>query len=216
MYDPGYIRATGEEAAERPAWSSFARHCHLRARGLRAEALAELDLFIAQAVVWPLAERAVFCVWLGERRQAYGGQAEALLPVPLFRLLLRPTLEEWAQASPHDPWPLVWLARMSAGGSTWHAAPGPILRQALARDPHLEPARLDFVRELLRGVAYNQHELPGGYLGDAAEDVADLTEAQAMLRGIELDAQAELTPLVRQARYLAERWLTHGREGWDA
>jgi hypothetical protein len=212
LYDPGYVRAIGEDAAEHPSWASFAAYCRLRGEGLRAQALAELDAFIAQAVVWPLAERSAFCVWVGERRQAYGGQPEAVLPVPLFRLLVRPTLEEWAEAAPFDPWPLVWLARLSSGGATWHAPARPFLRQALARDPDFEPARLDFVRELLRGVAYDQHELPWGYLGDAGQDRADLIEAEAMLNGVNLDDQADLRSQVVRARLIAEQWLERGGE----
>ncbi|MBO9707555.1 MAG: hypothetical protein J7521_05030 [Caulobacter sp.] len=206
-YDLGSVRALAQDAAERPAWSLFAEYCRLRGEGLRSEALKALDAFIAEAVVWPLAERVAFSVWVGEQRQAYRGQPEAVLPVPLFRLLVRPTLEAWAEASPGDPWPPLWLARLSSGGSTWHAPAAPFLAQALARDPDFAPARLDFVLEVMRGVSYSQHELPELYLGDAAQDLADLTMAEAFLRGMELERQFELRPRLVQARQAAARWI---------
>lgn len=211
MYDPGYVRALAEDAAERPGWSAFAEYCRLRGEGLRSRALVALDLFIGQAVLWPLAERVAFVVWVGEQRQAYGGQAEAVLPVPLFRLLARPTLEEWAKTSPFDPWPWVWLARLSNGGSTWHAPAAPFLREALRRDPDLKAARLDFIEDLLRGVAFNQHELPWSYLGDAAQDLADLDEAGAMLAGLPPDTVLELRPRIVRALAAVRDWLS-GRD----
>lgn len=206
-FDLGYVRALAEEAEGRDGWAPFADYYRLRGEGLRSEALIVLDGFIAQAVAWPLADRVALSVWIGERLAGYRGQPEAVLPVPLFRLLVRPSLEAWAQASPLDPLPLVWLARLSSGGATLHAAPGPLLREALVRDPEFEPARLDFVHELLRGVAYNQHELPDAYLGDAGEDVVDLAEGEALLDGLGLDEQADLRPRVVSARRAAERWL---------
>jgi hypothetical protein len=207
LYDPGYVRALAEDAAERPGWASFATYCRLRGEGLRRDAFVALDAFVADAVLWPLSERVVFAVWVGERRQAYGGQAEAVLPVPLFRLLVRPTLEDWSAALPADPWPWVWLARLSGGGSTFHAPAEPYLREALKRDPGLAPARIDFIENLLRAVTYNQHELPWGYIGDAAEDVADLDEAETMTAGLSLEVELELRPRVVLARKLALDWI---------
>lgn len=207
MYDPGYVRALAEDAAERPGWTSFATYCRLRGEGLRREAFVVLDVFIAEAVLWPLAERAAFAVWVGERRQAYGGQAETVLPVPLFRLLVRPALEDWSAASPDDPWPWVWLARLSGGGSTLHAPAGPYLREALKRDPGFAPARIDLIEDLLRGVAYNQHELPWGYIGDPAEDVVDLDEAETMMAGLSPEVELDLRPRVVLARNAARDWI---------
>jgi hypothetical protein len=207
LYDPGYVRALAEEAAERPGWTSFATYCRLRGKGLRRDAFVALDAFIAEAVLWSLAERVAFALWVGERRRAYGGQAEAVLPVPLFRLLVRPTLEDWSAASPADPWPWVWLARLSTGGSTYHAPAEPYLREALKRDPGLEPARIDLIENLLRDVTYNQHELPWGYIGDAAEDVAGLDEAEAMMVGLPLEVELDLRPRVVLARKAARDWI---------
>ena len=207
MYDPGYVRALAEDAAERLGWISFASYCRLRSEGLRREAFIALESFIADAVLWPLTERAAFAVWVGERRQAYGGQPEAVLPVPLFRLLVRPALEDWSAASPNDPWPWVWLARLSTGGSTPHAPAEPYLRESLKRDSGFAPARIDLIENLLRGVAYNQHELPGGYIGDPVEDVADLDEAETMMIGLSSEIQLDLRPRVALARKIACNWI---------
>lgn len=205
-FDLGYVRDLADEAGCNAGWAGFADYCRLRGQGRRPEALTALDGFMGEAVTWPLAERVDFCVWIGERRQAYRGQPEAVLPVPLFRLLVRPTLEAWAEADLTDPWPLVWLARLSSSGATWHAPAKPFLRQALARDPDFAPARLDFVHDVLRSVSYSQHELPGRYLGDAAADQLDLDQALAFVKALDADARMELQPRLETARRAAAAW----------
>jgi len=210
-FDLGYLRELAEDASEHPGWSGMADYFRLRHQGLRREALEALDRLVAAAVTWPLSERIAFAVWIGEKRLAYRGQPEAVLPVPLFRLLVRPTLEEWAQARPSDPWPLVWLARLSSGGSTWHAPPEPFLRQALARDPLCIPARVDLVRATLADIVFHQHELPGAYLGEAAEDLSALDEAEDLLSLADEDTRFDLGPQIAWARAEAKSWL--GRTG---
>ncbi len=206
-FDLGYLRELAEDASEHPGWSGVADYFRLRHQGLRREALDALDAFVAGAVSWPLAERAAFAAWIGEKRLAYRGQPEAVLPVPLFRLLVRPALEEWAASKPADPWPLVWLARLSSGGSTWHAPPAPFLREALERDPLFAPARLDLVDAVLADIAFHQHELPDAYLGDAQADLATLDEARRLLIGLDEDTVADLAPRIAWARSEARAWL---------
>lgn len=210
-FDLGYLRELAEDAFEHPGWSGVADYFRLRHQGLRREALEALDAFVAGAVSWPLADRVAFADWIGEKRLAYRGQPEAVLPVPLFRLLVRPTLEEWADAKPADPWPLVWQARLSSGGSTWHAPPAPFLRQALARDPLCVPARVDLVRAILADIAFHQHELPGAYLGDAALDLSALDEVEDLLSLADEDARFDIGPEIAWARAEARGWLE--REG---
>ncbi len=206
-FDLGYLRELAEDASEHPGWSGLSDYFRFRHQGLRREALEALDVFMAGAVTWPLAQRVTLVVWIGEKRMAYRGQPEAVLPVPLFRLLVRPTLEEWASAKPFDPWPLVWLARLSSGGSTWHAPPQPFLREALERDPLFAPARLDLVAAVLADIAFHQHELPDAYLGDARADLAALGEARGLLAGLDDDAVADFAPRIAWARSEALAWL---------
>ncbi|MBI1685643.1 hypothetical protein [Caulobacter hibisci] len=206
-FDLGYLRELAEDASERPGWLGLSDYFRFRHHGLRREALDALDGFMAGAVTWPLAERVVLSVWIGEKRMAYRGQPEAVLPVPLFRLLVRPTLDEWAAAAPDEPWPLVWLARLSSGGATWHAPPQPFLREALDRDPLFAPARLDLVVAVLADIAFHQHELPHAYLGEATQDLATLDEARRLLVGLDDDAVADLAPRIAWARSEALAWL---------
>ena len=77
----------------------------------------------------------------------------------------------------------------------------------MKRDPGLEPARIDLIENLLRDVTYNQHELPWGYIGDAAEDVAGLDEAEAMMVGLPLEVELDLRPRVVLARKAARDWI---------
>jgi hypothetical protein len=212
-FDLGYLRELAEDASEHPGWSGAADYFRLRHQGLRREALEALDTFVAEAVSWPLADRVAFAAWIGEKRLAYRGQPEAVLPVPLFRLLVRPALEEWVAAKPADPWPLVWLARLSSGGATWHAPPAPFLRQALARDPLCVPARVDLVRAILADIAFHQHELPGAYLGDPAHDLSALDEAEDLLSLADEDARFDIGPEIAWARTEARDWLERAGTG---
>jgi hypothetical protein len=47
--------AVAEEADKVPAWKNYAQYCRLREQGLRKQAFARMDLFIAQAVKWGFA-----------------------------------------------------------------------------------------------------------------------------------------------------------------
>lgn len=158
-------------AALEPGRTGYADYCRLRAAGLRARALGALDIFLAEAAVWPLAERIAFAKWVAGA--ADHDPLSALLPDPMVRGLLVPALAE-ASGDPEA------LALLGLFGDP-HGEPLARYLAALEQAPADPVAAKLFIRAVLRWVGYAQHELPHGYLGDPAEDIALLERAASLL-----------------------------------
>jgi hypothetical protein len=147
-----------------PEWAAFAAYCTDCQSGLRRQAFAKLDQFIAGLEGAAFAERQRFIRWLLRQADPRDG-CHLLLPHPLRQRVILPTLEEWTRREPAAPEPHRWL------GGREH------LQRALELDPKDELARSWFIDCILQEVGYDIHELPGGYLGNPEEDLAALAEA---------------------------------------
>ncbi len=158
-------------AAMQPDWAGYAEYCRLRASGLRARALAALDIFIAEAMDWPLTKRVAFAKWVASA--ADHDPPSALLPDPMVRRLLIPALA----GAPDDPEALALLGLFGDP----HGGPLERYLAALEQSPGDPVAGKLFVRAVLRWVGYAQHELPHGYLGDPGEDIALIERAASLL-----------------------------------
>jgi hypothetical protein len=158
------LRDVGAEAAKSPAWADYAAYCIQLEQGLRQPALAILDRFIRNIQAASFADRKSFVSWLMHQSEL-GTTAASLIPHPLRKRLVDPTLAEWKDIEPLSSEPHRWL------GGYEH------LKAALRLDPTDEIARCKFVECIIDGVGYSAHELPHGYLGDPRGDLALLTEA---------------------------------------
>ncbi len=95
-----------------------------------------------------------------------------LIPHPLYIRLVEPTLLEWTMEEPACAEPHVWL------GGYDHP------KLAIELDPENQLARKKLVTAVLRRVVFHGHEIPVGYLGDAADDLVALKEADELLMGL--------------------------------
>lgn len=181
------LRGLAADLVGEPSWAEFASYCDLRARGLRTPALEKLDRFLAAAEAWPFEARRRFIQTLCDRKGRVWDK-RVLLPEPLVRRLVRPTLQEWAAAEATDPRPL-YLAGLFHDGSLEAPSADGNFRAALAVNPRFEPALLALADLLVADVHFSQHHLPDGYIGDPTEDLAKLDEAESLIAKV-TDAEA--------------------------
>lgn len=170
----------GSAADGDPLHRGYRTYCGLRAQGLRDAALAALTGFVAEAAVWPLADRFAFTRWLAEA--ADFERNTPLTPDPLVRDLLEPAVAAQAAQVPADAEARMLLGLF--GNAVDPGTPSPLdqYRAAHALDPENRVVSEVFVRAVLRGVAYSQHEMPYLYLGAPQEDAALLGQALTAAR----------------------------------
>src|SRR5436305_944823 len=96
------------EASTSPEWADYAAYCTEHERGLRRQAFAVLDRFIFRMESASFAERRRFASWLLHRADLRDG-SHMLVPHPLRKRVIEPTLEEWLQVEPASSEPHRWL-----------------------------------------------------------------------------------------------------------
>lgn len=168
------LKDVAAEASTSPEWADYAAYCTEHERGLRRQAFAALDRFMSRMESAPFAERRRFASWLLHRADLHDG-SHMLVPHPLRKRVIEPTLDEWLQVEPTSSEPHRWL------GGYEH------LKRAIELDPADDIARRRFIRCILGSVDYATHELPHGYLGEPVADLAVLAEAEAALPGLSSD-----------------------------
>jgi len=157
-----------------PDLTDFVEYLRLRERGLRKDAFKHLGRFIAVARSWSLARR---CEVVNRLMKLHDERPRVfdMIPTPLTRDLIDPTLDEWMVHEPTNPVPFRWR-----GGTD-------NLRRAIALDPRETIARAKLIKRLLDEVAYATHELPSGYIGSAQDDIKTLDEVASLLTGSSLE-----------------------------
>jgi hypothetical protein len=174
------LTRVGSVADGDPRRQGYRDYCRLRAEGKRDDALASLTAFLALAESWPSSDRFAFARWLAEIANFERGPP--LIPNPLVRALLEPAVAERAAAAPADAEARMLLGLF--GNAADPCAPSPLdhYRAAHALDPANPVVSEVFVRAVLRGVAYSQHEMPYLYLGAPQDDAALLEQALGAAR----------------------------------
>lgn len=164
-----------------PRRQGYRDYCRLRAQGLRDQAVTALADFVAGAAHWPLADRFAFARWLAEAGDFERGPP--LIPDPLVRELLQPAVAARVAEAPGDAEARMLLGLFGNAADLGTPSPLEQYRAAHALDPANWLVSEVFVRAVLRGVAYSQHEMPYLYLGAPQEDAALLSQALFAARG---------------------------------
>ncbi|MEM1041984.1 MAG: hypothetical protein AAGI91_05080 [Bacteroidota bacterium] len=139
------LRKTASDATGDAALDLYATYCQLREQGLRKQALVHVTELADELATEPFQRRQRFVGWV-LRRSVEGKHASdgtLLLPHPLVRRLVEPTLVDWTRWEPEDPEPHFWLGMLSSGHGTnavFATAAEQNFRDALSRDPAYEPA----------------------------------------------------------------------------
>lgn len=151
-----------------PKWNGFSEYRTFRERGLRREALQHLSAFVEYISNCSFAERKEFVTWLfSQAEEAH------LLPHSLKVRVIEPLLREWIAREPTTSTPHMWL-----GGI-------PNLWEAHRLDPSNPEVKLQLVEKVLKGIDYEMHELPWGFLGDDVDGCfALLLRLRHLLSGV--------------------------------
>jgi hypothetical protein len=194
------VKEVAVEAGDTPQWADYAAFCTEKERGLRQQAMSLLNRFISSLEGAPFPERRRFVSWLLDKTDGREGQ-HMLVPHPLFKRVIEPTLLEWTSTEPACSEPHRWL------GGYEH------LKHALELDPADELARRKFIACILGKVGFSTHELPFGYLGVPEKDLAALDEAEAALSRLPSDETRQCFDAeIAQVRKLIDDYLLKGKE----
>ena len=180
----------------------FSDYCRLRAEGLRKQAFEALTRFLFQALNWEFEKRRDFVNWL-LTAQYNNPKVHQLIPHPLMKKLLEPTLNEWVQYQPESPIPHRWR------GVYFRELEE--LERALALDATDLVARSFAASRLLKDVEYDTHHLSDGiFLGSEEEAESLLEEAFAHIQGLpESENRSSLETSYERLRHLLDDWLEY-------
>lgn len=168
------------DEAETRGFELFAKYCRLREEGLRAEAFAELERFVADLEKEPFAARRGFAGWLCAFC-FYNPEVIEACPVLVRANIVAPTIEEWIRTEPDNPLALRWSQDERA------------VLVAVRLAPHDEIAVGRFATIKLARIQYMAHEEPGTYPADALkQDLLDLEAVVTLLEASGADALADL------------------------
>jgi len=203
------LRDIASQVAGEPGLIHFGEYCSLREQGLRQQAFAALNKFLATAEFWDVQRRRAFVRWLVETHAANPSVFD-LIPHPLQEKLVTPTIRQWQVEAPNDPLPF------QLGGDYES------LKTAIHLDPTHQRTLLRLIKLLWGHVSMACHELPAGVIGETSVVLADLSEVENLLSFL-LDASernafarvSEFREVVQNyANYLADNVRTKSFEDW--
>jgi hypothetical protein len=153
-----------EYLSDKVQCQKYKEYCDFREQGLRKQAFKSLNEFLVQTSSWDFEGRKEFVDWILWVHNGLPNVTD-LLPDPMYRNLIEPTLLEWQLKEPGSSAAFRW------GGGVDN------LRKALRIDKNDNIAKIKFAKTILNHTSYSIHELPAGYLGDPHEDLNDVAEA---------------------------------------
>jgi hypothetical protein len=179
----------------------LARYCELRERGLRQQALAELDQFLQAAQLLDTGTRREVAAKIASLHIEHP-ETHQFLAHPLRTHFVEPELAAWSTACPDAAEPLSLLAVLRHDSD--------LLRRALALDPQNVQVRTALVTVLVRHVDFATHHLgESRFIGSEADALSALEEARDLLAGM---PEAAVGPLRREVTSLTELvhdWLSY-------
>ncbi len=201
-----------EEAEMTPAWKDYARYCHLREQGLRRQAFASLDLFIADALHWDFESQKAFVLWLCSKMDTVEDADYGPFPSPLRTRLFLPFFTEWLRSEPANDEAHALRARY-LGEPLFY-------RRALEINPQNQRARRALAAACIGDIWNATHHLPHYFIGDEQEIKSVAEEARDHIAHIEqTDCRTLLSTELAQEEQLLDDWIAfqqESKEDFDA
>jgi hypothetical protein len=141
-----------------PFLGRFANYLDLLERGLRKQALKEVELFLNEASTWSTFDRRAVVSRLC-RIDASSSMGHAFVPFSIKDRLIEPVIGEWIDEEPENPEPLRWTGNLDD------------LEKSLELENGCDATRYRYIQKAMNYIAYVTHELPQGYLGNASDDL---------------------------------------------
>jgi hypothetical protein len=211
------MTSVSAEIANEPSWLLYADYCKARAGNPFDQSKVAAEHFVRVAHEWSFEEKKRFSLWFmdstGRIMESFGrskhesrattGGPGIFAPRIVVSAILLPTLVEWRREEPTNPEPHFWLALYNHNEN-----PEPSLREAIRLDPAYGPARAALAQVILKEIEYNQHELPSGYLGNPADDLIALSEAQVLVaESVESPVRVRQEEQILILRAVSEDWI---------
>ncbi len=197
-----------KEADKTPGWNDYARYCHLREQGLRRQAFASLDLFIADALHWDFDRQKEFVLWLCSKMDTVKDGDYGPFPAPLRTRLFLPFFTEWLRREPTNDEACALRARY-LGEPLFY-------RRALEINPRNQRARSALATACIADIWNATHHLPHYFIGDEQEIKSVAEEARDHIAHIEQsDRRIVLTKELAEEEQLLADWITFKQESGE-
>ena len=175
--------------AEKRGYALFAEYCRLREKGLRGEAFASLENFVADMETKPFATRRAFAGWLFGFC-FYNPHLLEACPVLLRAKIVAPAIDEWIRTEPENPQALRWSQDERA------------VLVAVRLAPHDQIAVGRFASMTMARLEYSMHGSVGEKPRNAPKE--ELAELEAVIALLEANPAAVLEELKEEALELKD------------
>jgi hypothetical protein len=184
------LASLAAELAARDDFAHLAEYCRLREAGLRREAFAALNAFLARADAWE-SEKSRVAVNTILTLYHRTSDCHQFLTQPLLSRFVHPVLQRWSEDEPKSIAPIRWLAMLRRDPE--------LLARVLLADPSDVAIRRMLIERELSSVEYATHHLNESFLiGELAEALENLRGAADLIE--EASDKEHLFDLDREAR----------------
>ncbi|MCL2310617.1 MAG: hypothetical protein FWC42_10210 [Proteobacteria bacterium] len=187
------------ELRKTPELGRLAEYCVLREKGLRSQALARLNDFLAEAALWDtgLARRNVLTILEAGARTS---EAHPFMAHPLLARLIYPTLDQWMVDEPSAVEPLRWFGLLQSDADA--------LRRALSLSPDDIPVRRRLIHFAIDYADFATHHLSESVLLSSVEEVraAIATARQYIASAPDIKPFAGLSVEANEYEQMVDDW----------
>jgi hypothetical protein len=170
------MRFVGERYAQTENFELFGKYCLQKEQGLKKQAIASINAFVANLREKPVGRQREIAVELSAL-SFYNPKIHQLIAHPL-REYIHSVLVGWVSDEPLDPTPHKWLGHMARDVSSYE--------RALALDPEDEVCLGQVAEACLRHIDYQTHHLSESlFIGELSDAKSSLHKAQILVTKLE-------------------------------
>ncbi|WP_296267560.1 hypothetical protein [Pseudomonas sp. UBA6562] len=193
------LLAVADSLQAHPELKALASYCRYREQGLRRQAFAELERFLAASRSFDNAIARGAAIEILEANMRTSG-AHQFLTQPLVARFLRPTLQDWMEDDAEASLPVRWLGMLDRDAE--------LLTRALSACPEDLPVRKILIDFALGWVDHATHHLDESvFLGSPEEAILALERAKGLIaEAADPEALDHLRDEVRYFEHLVADW----------
>lgn len=165
------LQALISEMENRQNFECYVSYLTLLEKGLRKDALKEIEDFLSLSCALETRKRREMASFL-YRVGLSENLGHTVVPYPVIRRFLDPTMQDWLKEEPNNPEPLRWTGKNED------------LLRSIELDPSCDETRQRLAFEIINSVRYGTHELPRFYIGDPLLDLNELKKAREIVSPI--------------------------------
>ncbi|WP_282628375.1 hypothetical protein [Empedobacter sedimenti] len=144
-------------------WELFHRYLVKKNKGIRKEALRDLEEFIVEFRNWEYQDQKDFVLSIVDFEDEIPNTTSSYFATPLS-LMMQDFMNDWIKSENNDSTPFRWLAQKNNDTE--------MARKALSINPNDDLARLVIINAYLDKIYWSTHSLPHHFSGDIDEILA--------------------------------------------